>query len=75
MYKFVNVYIKLKYHVIIGNLMKDLARFLAVLAIFVFGFSMHFVALNQAFENGKYKKKANYFADGEFKNLIIFKNI
>ncbi|KAF7990242.1 hypothetical protein HCN44_000047 [Aphidius gifuensis] len=49
--------------IIIGNLMKDLARFLAVLAIFVFGFSMHFVALNQAFENGKYKKKANYFAD------------
>ncbi|XP_043267430.1 serine/threonine-protein phosphatase 6 regulatory ankyrin repeat subunit A-like isoform X3 [Venturia canescens] len=38
--------------IIIGNLMKDLARFLAVLAIFVFGFSMHFVALNQAFKNG-----------------------
>ncbi|XP_014603772.1 PREDICTED: serine/threonine-protein phosphatase 6 regulatory ankyrin repeat subunit A [Polistes canadensis] len=37
--------------IIIGNLMKDLARFLAVLAIFVFGFSMHFVALNQAFMN------------------------
>ncbi|KAK2586051.1 hypothetical protein KPH14_012048 [Odynerus spinipes] len=37
--------------IIIGNLMKDLARFLAVLAIFVFGFSMHFVALNQAFKN------------------------
>ncbi|XP_050446201.1 serine/threonine-protein phosphatase 6 regulatory ankyrin repeat subunit A isoform X1 [Cataglyphis hispanica] len=39
--------------IIIGNLMKDLARFLAVLAIFVFGFSMHFVALNQAFKNYK----------------------
>ncbi|KAL6268501.1 hypothetical protein P5V15_001633 [Pogonomyrmex californicus] len=37
--------------IIIGNLMKDLARFLSVLAIFVFGFSMHFVALNQAFKN------------------------
>lgn len=37
--------------IIIGNLMKDLARFLAVLAIFVFGFSMHFVALNQPFHN------------------------
>ncbi|XP_025833800.1 serine/threonine-protein phosphatase 6 regulatory ankyrin repeat subunit A [Agrilus planipennis] len=37
--------------IIIGNLMKDLARFLAVLAIFVFGFSMHFVALNQPFDN------------------------
>ncbi|XP_045473083.1 serine/threonine-protein phosphatase 6 regulatory ankyrin repeat subunit A [Harmonia axyridis] len=37
--------------IIIGNLMKDLARFLAVLAIFVFGFSMQFVALNQSFNN------------------------
>ncbi|KAI4461684.1 no mechanoreceptor potential c isoform d-related [Holotrichia oblita] len=37
--------------IIIGNLMKDLGRFLAVLAIFVFGFSMHFVALNQPFKN------------------------
>lgn len=33
--------------IIIGDLMKDLARFLAVLGIFVFGFSMHIVALNQ----------------------------
>lgn len=32
--------------IIIGDLMKDLARFLAVLGIFVFGFSMHLVALN-----------------------------
>ncbi|KAJ8969600.1 hypothetical protein NQ317_011314, partial [Molorchus minor] len=37
--------------IIIGNLMKDLARFLAVLAIFVFGFSMQFVALNQPFNS------------------------
>lgn len=37
--------------IIIGNLMKDLARFLAVLGIFVFGFSMHIVALNQPFKN------------------------
>ncbi|BES94180.1 Ion channel nompc [Nesidiocoris tenuis] len=37
--------------IIIGNLMKDLARFLVVLGIFVFGFSMHFVALNQPFKN------------------------
>lgn len=36
--------------IIIGNLMKDLGRFLAVLAIFVFGFSMHVVALNQPFK-------------------------
>lgn len=54
--------------IIIGNLMKDLARFLAVLAIFVFGFSMHFVALNQAFKNhakddGRPKK---LFHDGKF---------
>ncbi|XP_055599771.1 serine/threonine-protein phosphatase 6 regulatory ankyrin repeat subunit A isoform X3 [Uranotaenia lowii] len=37
--------------IIIGDLLKDLARFLAVLAIFVFGFSMHIVALNQSFHN------------------------
>lgn len=37
--------------IIIGNLMKDLARFLAVLAIFIFGFAMHIVALNQPFKN------------------------
>ncbi|XP_061730024.1 serine/threonine-protein phosphatase 6 regulatory ankyrin repeat subunit B isoform X2 [Cydia pomonella] len=37
--------------IIIGDLMKDLGRFLAVLAIFVFGFSMHIVALNQPFRN------------------------
>ncbi|XP_058447921.1 serine/threonine-protein phosphatase 6 regulatory ankyrin repeat subunit A isoform X2 [Malaya genurostris] len=37
--------------IIIGDLLKDLARFLAVLAIFVFGFSMHIVALNQSFKN------------------------
>ncbi|PNF38384.1 hypothetical protein B7P43_G07234 [Cryptotermes secundus] len=36
--------------IIIGNLMKDLARFLAVLAIFVFGFSMNMVSLNQPFQ-------------------------
>ncbi|XP_011695990.1 PREDICTED: LOW QUALITY PROTEIN: serine/threonine-protein phosphatase 6 regulatory ankyrin repeat subunit C-like [Wasmannia auropunctata] len=33
--------------IIIGNLMKDLARFFVVLAIFIFGFSMQFIALNQ----------------------------
>lgn len=60
--------------IIIGNLMKDLARFLAVLAIFVFGFSMHFVALNQAFKNYKSpqeaevetKKHKDAFSDGKF---------
>lgn len=62
--------------IIIGDLLKDLARFLAVLAIFVFGFSMHIVALNQSFENfndskdGERKmvqqaRKAGYFSDGK----------
>ncbi|KAL0267531.1 UNVERIFIED_CONTAM: hypothetical protein PYX00_009777 [Menopon gallinae] len=43
--------------IIIGNLMKDLARFLAVLAIFIFGFSMHIVALNQPFLKGPSKSQ------------------
>lgn len=62
--------------IIIGDLMKDLARFLAVLAIFVFGFSMHIVALNQSFKNmtpeevkafeKNKNRKFNYFQDGEY---------
>ncbi|CAH0555125.1 unnamed protein product [Brassicogethes aeneus] len=59
--------------IIIGNLMKDLARFLAVLAIFVFGFSMQFVALNQPFQNltpGEIRRlKAPY--RGYFKDVIM----
>lgn len=59
--------------IIIGDLMKDLARFLAVLAIFVFGFSMHIVALNQPFKNldeeglARLDKNKNkpYFSDGK----------
>ncbi|XP_047530472.1 serine/threonine-protein phosphatase 6 regulatory ankyrin repeat subunit B [Vanessa atalanta] len=47
--------------IIIGDLMKDLGRFLAVLAIFVFGFSMHIVALNQPFRN-IYKPEDNKYA-------------
>lgn len=62
--------------IIIGNLMKDLARFLAVLAIFVFGFSMHFVALNQAFkynQSGRPPKGKDYsFSDG--KDIFAFYN-
>lgn len=48
--------------------MKDLARFLAVLAIFVFGFSMQFVALNQPFSsNGKIDtRSSDIFKDGEY---------
>lgn len=58
--------------IIIGDLMKDLGRFLVVLAIFVFGFSMHIVALNQPFrtpaeirKDGPMKNKG-YFPDGKF---------
>ncbi|XP_033225980.1 serine/threonine-protein phosphatase 6 regulatory ankyrin repeat subunit C [Belonocnema kinseyi] len=65
--------------IIIGNLMKDLARFLAVLAIFVFGFSMHFVALNQAFKNEPWdkskmedRKKKNHFSDVKMNPLLAF---
>lgn len=62
--------------IIIGNLMKDLARFLAVLAIFVLGFSMNFVALNQAFkeEDVRDTNKQNEaaFSDGK-SNLLILK--
>ncbi|XP_050310455.1 serine/threonine-protein phosphatase 6 regulatory ankyrin repeat subunit A isoform X3 [Anthonomus grandis grandis] len=49
--------------IIIGNLMKDLARFLAVLAIFVFGFSMMFVALNQPFDTDGRKRTTGIFKD------------
>lgn len=62
--------------IIIGDLLKDLARFLAVLAIFVFGFSMHIVALNQPFHNltpeevrameRNKNPKTQYFKDGKF---------
>lgn len=60
--------------IIIGDLLKDLARFLAVLAIFVFGFSMHIVALNQSFQNltpeeirrlQRQVNAAEYFSDGK----------
>lgn len=60
--------------IIIGDLLKDLARFLAVLAIFVFGFSMHIVALNQEFHNlspdeirtlPMKVKSLPYFSDGK----------
>lgn len=59
--------------------MKDLGRFLAVLAIFVFGFSMHIVALNQPFRNinkaedNKYARQARkrLFSDGECESNIL----
>lgn len=52
--------------IIIGDLMKDLGRFLVVLAIFVFGFSMHIVALNQPFHN---------YTDDEVRRLSKRKNL
>ncbi|CAK1549409.1 unnamed protein product [Leptosia nina] len=74
--------------IIIGDLMKDLGRFLAVLAIFVFGFSMHIVALNQPFRNinkpedNKYARTARrkLFSDGKgfvlsFDLIVISINI
>lgn len=63
--------------IIIGDLMKDLGRFLVVLAIFVFGFSMHIVALNQPFktpdeirEKGT-KKPKGLFPDGKFTSVQL----
>ncbi|XP_011693090.1 PREDICTED: short transient receptor potential channel 2-like [Wasmannia auropunctata] len=68
--------------IIIGNLMKDLARFLAVLAIFVFGFSMHFVALNQAFKNQtpqearlEDRKQKKPFSDVQVNAIDITENL
>lgn len=68
--------------IIIGDLLKDLARFLAVLAIFVFGFSMHIVALNQPFKNMTPEEvrsfernknpKATYFKDGKLLHMKTF---
>lgn len=68
--------------IIIGDLLKDLARFLAVLAIFVFGFSMHIVALNQSFHNlapdevrrlGRTSASLPYFSDGKYLLLLFDK--
>lgn len=61
--------------IIIGDLMKDLGRFLVVLAIFVFGFSMHIVALNQPFKTPDeirkkgYDKSRGFFSDGKFTSV------
>lgn len=64
--------------IIIGDLMKDLARFLAVLAIFVFGFSMNIVALNQPFQGSqKQSKSKDLFSEGIHKisHEVVFFNI
>lgn len=51
--------------IIIGDLMKDLARFLVVLSIFVFGFSMQIVAMNHPI-NKKLERRYNVelFSEG-----------
>lgn len=69
--------------IIIGDLMKDLGRFLAVLAIFVFGFSMHIVALNQPFRNinkaedNKYARTARrkLFSDGKCVSVLLMNTL
>lgn len=69
--------------IIIGNLMKDLGRFLAVLAIFVFGFSMHFVALNQPFDDLSPQQirdlpkppYTEYFKEGKCNDFAHFEKI
>lgn len=53
--------------------MKDLARFLAVLAIFVFGFSMQFVALNQPFDtDGRPRRSTGIFKDGKLTRVFLY---
>ncbi|KAL3269427.1 hypothetical protein HHI36_008497 [Cryptolaemus montrouzieri] len=68
--------------IIIGNLMKDLARFLAVLAIFVFGFSMQFVALNQSFSDltpnevrSLGRRRRDLFSDVQKNPIKSFENL
>lgn len=51
--------------IIIGDLMKDLARFLVVLSIFVFGFSMQFVSMNHPINRKLDKKPAESFSEGK----------
>lgn len=49
--------------IIIGDLMKDLARFLVVLSIFVFGFSMQIVAMSHPIKKLE-KNKPEVFTEG-----------
>lgn len=52
--------------IIIGDLMKDLARFLVVLSIFVFGFSMQIVAMNHPISKKLEKRyNAEAFSEGK----------
>jgi hypothetical protein len=53
--------------IIIGDLMKDLARFLVVLSIFVFGFSMQIVAMNHPIAKKLERKQTDFFAEGKTK--------
>ncbi|XP_027850754.2 serine/threonine-protein phosphatase 6 regulatory ankyrin repeat subunit A isoform X2 [Aphis gossypii] len=49
--------------IIIGDLMKDLARFLVVLSIFVFGFSMQIVAMNHPIAKKLERKQTDIFGE------------
>jgi hypothetical protein len=50
--------------IIIGDLMKDLARFLVVLSIFVFGFSMQIVAMNHPIKKKLERQNSEIFSEG-----------
>jgi amino acid permease len=61
----------LQQQISVNVLLKDLARFMAVLAIFVFGFSMNMVSLNQPFQPPSSKtvqkvKSSATFSEGKF---------
>jgi len=56
--------------IIIGDLMKDLARFLVVLSIFVFGFSMQIVAMNHPITKKLEKNKPEVFTEGNTNRKI-----
>ncbi|XP_011692189.1 PREDICTED: serine/threonine-protein phosphatase 6 regulatory ankyrin repeat subunit B [Wasmannia auropunctata] len=49
--------------IIIGNLMKDLARFLVLLAIFIFGFAIQFIALHQPLNETNYTSVNSSYTD------------
>lgn len=54
--------------IIIGDLMKDLARFLVVLSIFVFGFSMQIVAMNHPITKKLDRAQKEAFSEGNTHN-------
>lgn len=51
--------------------MKDLARFLVVLSIFVFGFSMQIVAMNHPIAKKLERKQTDIFGEGNINTQTI----